>query len=143
MGAIFTAGGLVVALASIVAVLTVEDRVQRAFAAQMPQVVEQADQQIEAYLTFLEARWGNGDWRYQLRLANQAIQQHPRLRYKVRSYMARRSRCNRKSRAPSVVRPVRIRSRASAATSRPCASKAFPPSPPWKASFTATPWSPV
>ena len=89
MGGIFTAGGLVIALASIVVVLTVEDRVQQKFEAQMPQVVEQADQQIEAYLTFLETRWGSGDWTYQLRLAKQAIQQHPRLRYKVRSYMAR------------------------------------------------------
>jgi hypothetical protein len=89
MGAIFAAGGLVVALAAVLTVLTVEDRVQRAFDAEMPRVEQRAEQQIEGYLTFLEARWA-ADWRDQVRLANNAIQQHPGLRHKVRAATARR-----------------------------------------------------
>jgi len=50
MAAVFTVGGLVTALAAVVAVLTVEERVRRTIEEQMPDLERRADTQIQAYL---------------------------------------------------------------------------------------------
>ncbi len=50
MAAVFTVGGLVIALAAVVAVLTVEERVRRTIEEQTPDLERRADTQIQAYL---------------------------------------------------------------------------------------------
>ncbi len=50
MGAIFTVGGLVIALASIVTLLSINERVRSTIQRELPDFKEQADRQIQAYL---------------------------------------------------------------------------------------------
>jgi hypothetical protein len=87
MSAVFVVGGLVIALAAVLTVLAVEDRVKRSFNALLPQFVEQADRQIEAYKTFHDIRLAP-DWIEQLRLGKQAIAEHNGLRRKVNAFLA-------------------------------------------------------
>ncbi len=78
MGAIFTIGGLVIALASILTALTVEDRVKTAFAAELPGLQRRADKQIEGYIALLQASQTD-DWAEAETLTQEALAKYPDL----------------------------------------------------------------
>ncbi len=78
MGAIFTVGGLVVALAAVLTVLTVENRVTQAFNAQLPDLQRRADRQITGYITLLRADQA-ADWATAQTLTEDALEEYPDL----------------------------------------------------------------
>jgi len=89
MGAIFTAGGLVVALAAVVTLLSVRQQVQAIldaqsrdltarFAQQDMEIRRQTDGQIQGYITLQQAR-DAPDWRSAELLTDQALHQYPQL----------------------------------------------------------------
>lgn len=88
MAGIFTVGGLVIALAAVLTVLTVEDKVTRQVERMRPQIEAQVEAQHEAYQTFIEARYAVNDWMRATELATKAIEQYPGLRPRASAYMA-------------------------------------------------------
>ncbi len=78
MGAIFTVGGLVIALAAVLTVLTIENRVKQTFDDQLPGLEKRADRQIEGYITLLEAA-NAPDWTTAELLTEEAISTYPSL----------------------------------------------------------------
>lgn len=85
MGAIFTAGGLVVALVSIYTQLAIESRIRTGFEALQPELDERTQRQIEAHLAFTRATEEH-DWRRSQELAISALEKWPTL-YGVRAYL--------------------------------------------------------
>ncbi len=81
-GVLFTLGGIVIALASLVTLVSIEDRVKAAFSdAQntvMTQYEAQVNAQVEAHLAFLRATLAS-DWRQADKEARDAIQKYPAL----------------------------------------------------------------
>lgn len=81
-GVLFTLGGIVIALASLVTLVSIEDRVKGAFSdaqnAVMTQYEAQVNAQVEAHLAFLRATLAS-DWRQADKEARDAIQKYPAL----------------------------------------------------------------
>ena len=75
MGAIFTAGGLVVALAAVVTVLTVEDRIERRIKEMGPDLERRAEKQIQAYQLHQASQ--GADWVRAEELVLAALQRYP------------------------------------------------------------------
>jgi len=89
-GALFTLGGLVIALASVVTLLSVENRVREAFKRAEVDVnlrfERQVTSQIEAHLAFFRATLA-GNWQEAEQQAEEAIAKYPQLPG-VRSFVA-------------------------------------------------------
>ncbi len=81
-GVLFTLGGIVIALASVVTLVSIEDRVKGAFSdaqnAVMAQYESQVNAQVEAHLAFLRATLAS-DWRQADKESRDAIQKYPAL----------------------------------------------------------------
>lgn len=78
MGVVFTIAGLVVALAAVLTVITIEDRVKRTFNDQLPDLQKRADKQIEGYITLLRAE-NAPDWTTAELLTQEALNIYPAL----------------------------------------------------------------
>lgn len=82
MGAIFAAGGLVIALVSVYTQLTLEarleERASRVFDEKSPELLKAAEKRVEAYMLFRNAQeaLSSGNWKFAEELANQALQLH-------------------------------------------------------------------
>lgn len=85
MGAIFTVGGLVIGLVSVLTQLSIESRIRKGFARLLPELDERARKQIEAYIAFRRAA-DEQDWQRAEVLANEALEKWPSLQG-VRSLM--------------------------------------------------------
>jgi tetratricopeptide (TPR) repeat protein len=79
MGAIFTVGGLVIALVSVYTQLSIENRIRRSFEALLPELDERAQAHIEAYIAFTQATEEH-NWRRAQELADEALEKWPALR---------------------------------------------------------------
>lgn len=88
MGAIFTVGGLIIGLVSVLTQLSIESRIRRGFKRLLPELDERAKTQIEAYIAFTRAD-GEHDWRRAEELANEALEKWPSLKG-VRSLIGER-----------------------------------------------------
>lgn len=66
MGSIFVAGGLIIALASLVTLVDIDRRVQRQIKSQigivLPQIQESADRQIQAHILVTKAETSEPPW---------------------------------------------------------------------------------
>lgn len=85
MGAVFTTGGLIVALVAVLTQLTLADRAQhfmeQRFKALLPGVLDDAERRIEARLLWhdAQARLAAGNWEEAEELTQQALERHPDL----------------------------------------------------------------
>lgn len=78
MGAIFVVGGLVIALASLITLTSIQREVQEQLRELMPDIQHQADRQIKAYVYWVESARTN-DWRVAERMVRYALKQYPDL----------------------------------------------------------------
>lgn len=77
IGGIFVAGGLVVALAAVVTLLSIDERVDKRIGALGPELLQRANAQIEAYLDMREAR--DKLWPEAVDLIERALTKYPAL----------------------------------------------------------------
>lgn len=78
MGAIFTVGGLVIALVSVYTQLAIETRIRQSFEDLLPELDMRARAQIEAYIAFTRAT-EESNWRQAQELAREALEKWPAL----------------------------------------------------------------
>lgn len=78
MGAIFAAGGLVIALVSVITLLSIEKQVKATFDKVLPTLEKRTDSQIEGYIAFLQASQAES-WQAKEELTNEALAKYPRL----------------------------------------------------------------
>lgn len=92
MGAVFAAAGLIVGLVAVVTLLSLDERIEKAYqraeSELRPKLEAQANQQIEGYLAFVQAT-GAGDWQTAEHAIHTALDRYPALKG-ARSYLGLR-----------------------------------------------------